>query len=128
MWWLDKFHVLIGSLFLLTEYTYPLFSPFARFSLLFFRYWVISGSQPKLTQKTMHDNLTDLKNNQPAVLARHLRFVRRLKSKANLEWRNIWNQYPHDKRTPEDRQIVHDEQIRINGYVQALDDILANAK
>lgn len=54
------------------------------------------------------------------------RLVRRLKSKAAREWRAIWRRYPHHKRTDEERQIVHDEQIRINGYTQALDDILAN--
>jgi len=56
------------------------------------------------------------------------RLVRQLRHKAEREWRTIWRQYPHHKRTEEERQIVHDEQIRINGYTQALDEILANAQ
>ena len=55
------------------------------------------------------------------------RLVRLLKSKAVREWRAIWRQYPIYKRTDEERQIVNDEQIRIDGYIQALDDILAKS-
>jgi hypothetical protein len=54
--------------------------------------------------------------------------VHELRSNIEKEWKTIWRQYPYANRTDEERQIVREEHMRILGYTQALDDILANVK
>jgi len=76
---------------------------------------------------TTEPTTTDSPENSAEVGIDVQRLVRQLRSKAEREWRAIWREYPHHKRTDEERQIVLDEQIRINGYIEALDDILANS-
>lgn len=65
------------------------------------------------------DNFEQVAGSMPR-LVRHLDKMER---DVLQDWEEIWNRYPLATRTDEESDIVDAEQLSINGYRQAIDEI-----
>jgi hypothetical protein len=56
-------------------------------------------------------------------MPRLVRHLEKMERDVLRDWEEIWNRYPLATRTDEESDIVDAEQLSINGYRQAIDEI-----
>ena len=74
------------------------------------------------TNNMKSENTTDTQRDQ-ASNPRLVRFLDKMERDVRKDWEEIFNRYPIATRTDEESDIVGAEQLSINGYLQAIDEI-----
>ena len=74
------------------------------------------------TNNMKSENTTDTQRDQ-ASNSRLVRLLDKMERDVRKDWEEIFNRYPIATRTDEESDIVEAEQLSINGYLQAIDEI-----